>query len=56
MLCLSVFLLSATGNRTCFAHQFTCSDGSCISDQWVCDGDPDCDDESDEAEALNCGE
>ncbi|RCN25345.1 Low-density lipoprotein receptor domain class A [Ancylostoma caninum] len=32
----------------CPAHTFTCDDGSCIPEDWVGDGEADCDDRSDE--------
>ena len=40
--------------RTCFATilapcgGFTCNDGQCISEGWVCDGDNDCSGSEDE--------
>ena len=37
----------------CGTNEFQCSDkGNCISNDMVCDGLPDCDDESEE---INCG-
>ncbi|KAB7494615.1 Low-density lipoprotein receptor, partial [Armadillidium nasatum] len=33
---------------TCTSEQFTCSSGKCIPLMWHCDGDNDCDDNSDE--------
>ncbi|XP_063061225.1 low-density lipoprotein receptor-like [Engraulis encrasicolus] len=33
---------------TCARDKFLCDGGKCISITWVCDGEPDCDDKSDE--------
>lgn len=35
------------------AHEHRCADGRCVSRDWLCDGDHDCLDKSDE---LNCCE
>ncbi|PAV84184.1 hypothetical protein WR25_06113 isoform B [Diploscapter pachys] len=43
LLCLPVALLAECPKGT-----FTCKDGSCIPQDWVGDGEPDCDDRSDE--------
>ena len=32
----------------CLLDEFQCADGSCIPSRWVCDGPPDCNDNSDE--------
>ena len=32
----------------CDEHQFQCADGFCIKKNWLCDGEKDCDDGSDE--------
>ncbi|CAJ0596964.1 unnamed protein product [Cylicocyclus nassatus] len=37
-----------TAPSACPAHTFTCDDGSCIPEDWVGDGEADCDDRSDE--------
>ncbi|KJH48954.1 Low-density lipoprotein receptor domain class A [Dictyocaulus viviparus] len=37
-----------TGKSTCPANTFACTDGSCIPEDWVGDGEADCDDRSDE--------
>ncbi|CAJ0942362.1 unnamed protein product, partial [Mesorhabditis belari] len=39
---------TATVQAPCPANTFTCKDGSCIPEDWVGDGEADCDDHSDE--------
>jgi hypothetical protein len=39
--------------RTCSAGEFVCNNTACVPMRWVCDGDQDCDDGSDE-EAEFC--
>ena len=40
--------------RYCPAQTFTCDNTVCIHKKWVCDGDDDCGDGSDEATKLCC--
>ena len=40
--------------RHCPAQTFTCDNTVCIHKMWVCDGDDDCGDGSDEAAKLCC--
>lgn len=37
--------------RGCLSGQFRCASGHCVSERFVCDGDKDCEDSSDE---TNC--
>ena len=48
--------LQFSENVTCKAGYFPCAEGSqkCIESWWVCDGDAECSDGSDESPAL-CG-
>lgn len=47
-----MFFLFVGLNHVCDANEHKCLDaGNCITDRWVCDGDRDCKDGSDE---LNC--
>lgn len=38
--------------KTCSASDFVCNSGQCIPNRWQCDGDPDCEDGSDESPEL----
>ena len=44
----------AAPDMECDADKFSCDDSKCISMSWVCDGEPDCDDMSDES-WKDCG-
>lgn len=55
-LILVCFNPTATTVRTCNSDQFSCDDGRCIALSWICDGDNDCGDMSDEDERHNCGQ
>ncbi|KAJ8374708.1 hypothetical protein SKAU_G00052880 [Synaphobranchus kaupii] len=41
--------LGSSDVQTCEKHQFSCISGRCIPRIWLCDGDKDCEDGSDEA-------
>lgn len=42
---------SLTAPKTCKPEHFTCTNGKCIPQGWICDADADCTDGSDE---QNC--
>uniref|UniRef100_A0A4W4FF19 EGF-like domain-containing protein n=1 Tax=Electrophorus electricus TaxID=8005 RepID=A0A4W4FF19_ELEEL len=49
-----VFTLICTLNlkKTCAPSDFACENGQCVPGRWRCDGEPECPDGSDEAEAT----
>jgi len=42
--------IEPTTDVSCPDEFFTCADGGCVQNSWVCDGDNDCEDGSDEVE------
>ncbi|KAK6016424.1 hypothetical protein OSTOST_18092 [Ostertagia ostertagi] len=46
VLSLVIGVVAAVGTvqAACPSNTFTCKDGSCIPEDWVGDGEPDCDD------------
>lgn len=50
-----VFLMwcfPSTAKKTCATTDFTCKNGQCVPARWRCDGEPECADGSDEADAI----
>lgn len=45
--------VSPASHQPCRSGEFMCDSGLCINAGWRCDGDADCDDQSDE---RNCSE
>ncbi|CAM9162284.1 unnamed protein product [Bubo scandiacus] len=43
---------SACVKKTCAESDFVCISGQCVPNRWQCDGDPDCEDGSDESAEL----
>lgn len=46
-------IILLTDGTTCLEENFLCDDNHCIASSWVCDGDVDCQDGSDEV-ATRC--
>ena len=47
-------LFNSAGGRTCDIESFNCRNGRCVPMSWMCDGDNDCADNSDEVGASTC--
>lgn len=46
-------IISATrGENRCLVDEFNCTQGGCIPKSWKCDGQPDCEDGSDEPDTC----
>lgn len=48
MNCSFGYVLVLGMQQLCGGYEFVCQNGSCISTNWVCDGDIDCEDKLDE--------
>lgn len=47
-----LYFITVRGIQPCGAKQFQCDNAHCVPWTWVCDGNDDCDDNSDESAAL----
>uniref|UniRef100_A0A8C7ZRX8 Low density lipoprotein receptor-related protein 8, apolipoprotein e receptor n=1 Tax=Oryzias sinensis TaxID=183150 RepID=A0A8C7ZRX8_9TELE len=46
------YFIVSTAKKTCATTDFTCKNGQCLPSKWRCDGEPECADGSDEADAI----
>uniref|UniRef100_A0A8C2ZGA5 Low density lipoprotein receptor-related protein 8, apolipoprotein e receptor n=2 Tax=Percomorphaceae TaxID=1489872 RepID=A0A8C2ZGA5_CYCLU len=47
-----MFPFVSTAKKTCATTDFACKNGQCVPARWRCDGEPECADGSDEADAI----
>lgn len=47
-----MIILATRGEKTCLVDEFNCTQGGCIPKSWKCDGQPDCEDGSDEPDTC----
>lgn len=48
----SNYTFFSTARKTCATTDFACKNGQCVPARWRCDGEPECADGSDEADAI----
>ncbi len=49
---MKIFICLETSVASCRPEEFRCNNNRCLFKRWVCDGENDCGDNSDE---INCG-
>ena len=54
LVCLQAIRLVSGVLEQCAPSEFSCQQGGCIEREWVCDGDIDCEDKSDETNCSKC--
>ena len=54
LVCLPAICLVSGVLEQCAPSEFACQQGGCIEREWVCDGDIDCEDKSDETNCSKC--